>query len=160
MPADLSDPLQAKALADGVNGQFARIDALLHLAGGFAGGAVHETEDGVWDQMMNVNLRSAFHIFRAVIPHMRAARRGRVVAIGSRVAADGAAGIAAYAASKAGLVSLVRSISLENKDFGVTANAILPGSIGVSTSPETIASLALYLVSDAAGGISGVAVPC
>jgi NAD(P)-dependent dehydrogenase (short-subunit alcohol dehydrogenase family) len=159
-PADLLDPAQAKALADMVSGRFGRIDALVHLAGGFVGGAVHETDDATWDQMMNVNLRSAFHMFRAVLPHMRAAGRGRIVAIGSRAAVDLPPGIAAYAASKAALVSLVRSISLENKQLGITANAILPSTIGAQVSPETIASLALYLVSDAAAQITGVAIPC
>jgi NAD(P)-dependent dehydrogenase (short-subunit alcohol dehydrogenase family) len=110
--------------------------------------------------MIDVNLRSAFHTFRAVVPRLRAARRGRIVAIGSRVAMDGAPGIAAYSASKAALVSLIRSISLENKDYGIAANAILPRTIGVDTAPETIASLAIYLVSDAAAGITGAAIPC
>jgi NAD(P)-dependent dehydrogenase (short-subunit alcohol dehydrogenase family) len=159
-PADLLDPAQAKALVDRVSGRFGRIDALVHLAGGFVGGAVHETDDATWNQMMNVNLRSAFHMFRAVLPHMRAAGRGRIVAIGSRAAVDLPPGIAAYAASKAALVSLVRSISLENKQLGITANAILPSTIGAQVSPETIASLALYLVSDAAAQITGVAIPC
>lgn len=159
-PADLLDPADAKALADGVAGRFGRIDALVHLAGGFTGGAVHETDDAAWDQMMNLNLRAAFHTLRAVLPHMRAARRGRIVAIGSRASMDVAPGIAAYAASKAALVSLVRSVSLENKELGITANAILPSSIGTQVSPETIASLALYLVSDAAAELTGVAVPC
>ena len=159
-PADLSVSAQAQGLADGVARQHGRIDALVHLAGGFAGGAVHETDDETWDRMMNLNLRSAFHIFRAVIPHMRTAGRGRIVAIGSRAAADLVPGIAAYAASKAALTSLVRSISLENKDAGITANAILPSTIGVAVKPETIAALAVYLVSDAAAEITGVAVPC
>jgi NAD(P)-dependent dehydrogenase (short-subunit alcohol dehydrogenase family) len=70
----------------------------------FSGGAVHETDDATWDQMMNVNLRAAFH-FRAVVPHMRKAGRGRIVAIGSRAPLIWAPGIAAYAASKAAMVS-------------------------------------------------------
>jgi NAD(P)-dependent dehydrogenase (short-subunit alcohol dehydrogenase family) len=159
-PADLAVSAQAKELADKVAGHFGRIDALVHLAGGFAGGAVHETDDATWDQMMNMNLRSAFHIFRSVIPHMRKEKRGRIVAIGSRAAVELGPGIAAYAASKAALQSLVRSISLENKDLGITANAILPSTIGVSVKPQTIADLALYLVSDAAAEITGVAIPC
>jgi NAD(P)-dependent dehydrogenase (short-subunit alcohol dehydrogenase family) len=154
--ADLTDPVQVKRLIDSIE----RIDALVHLAGGFAGGAVHETDDETWTRMMDMNLRSAFHVFRAVIPHMRKAGRGRIVAIGSRAAVDLTPGIAAYAAAKAGLASLVRSISLENKDLGITANAILPSTIGVSVQPQTIANLALYLVSDAAAEITGVSIPC
>jgi NAD(P)-dependent dehydrogenase (short-subunit alcohol dehydrogenase family) len=159
-PADLSDPIQTKDLVDKVAGHFGRIDALVHVAGGFAGGAVHETDDDTWNRMMDMNLRSAFHTFRAVLPHMRKEKYGRIVAIGSRAAVDLGPGIAAYAASKSALQSLVRSISLENKDLGITANVILPSTIGVAVQPATIANLALYLVSDAAAEITGVAIPC
>jgi NAD(P)-dependent dehydrogenase (short-subunit alcohol dehydrogenase family) len=158
--ADLLDPLQAKELADRVSGQFGRIDALVHLAGGFAGGALHETDDAAWTEMMNVNLRSSFHIFRAVIPYLRAARRGRIVAISSRAGIDPAPGIAAYAASKAALISLVRSIALENKDLGITANAIVPAVIDTDAKRQEIASMAMCLVSDAAAEITGNSVIC
>jgi len=172
-PADLLDAAQARDLAAKVLERYGRIDALVHLAGAFTGSALHETTDAVWDQMMNVNLRSAFHILRAVIPHMRTARRGRIVAIGARAAIDTAPGIAAYAASKAALVSLVRSTALENKDLGITANAILPGAIDTEAnrswgapeerakwvSPARIASLAVWLTSDDAADVSGAMLP-
>jgi len=173
VPADLLDPAQAAHLADTVLERCGRIDALVHLAGGFQGGVLHETTDAVWDEMMNANLRAAFHIFRAVIPAMRKAGRGRIVAIGSRLSVDTAPGAAAYAASKAGLVSLVRSAALENRDAGITANAILPGTIDTAknrewgspedrakwVSPDRIADLAVFLVSDAAAQITGAAIP-
>src|SRR5262249_19613988 len=122
-------------------------------------------DDATWDQMMNVNVRAAFHAFRAVIPHMRKAGRGRIVAIGSKAAVDTAPGIAAYAASKAALVSLVRSVAAENAGFGITANAILPGTIDTAgtnpdwVSPQRIAALVWFLVSDAGAQISGAALP-
>jgi NAD(P)-dependent dehydrogenase (short-subunit alcohol dehydrogenase family) len=159
-PADLSDPLQAKGLADRVSGHFGRIDALVHLAGGFTAGAVHETDDDTWNQMMDLNLRSSFHIFRAVLPHMRAAGRGRIVAISSRAGIDPGPGIAAYAASKAALISLVRSIALENKDLGITANVIVPAVIDTDAKRREIASMAICLVSDAAAEITGTSVIC
>lgn len=172
-PADLLDPGQAAALADAVVSRCGRIDALVHVAGGFSGGAVHETSDEVWDRMMNLNVRAAFHIFRAVIPHMRRAGRGRIAAIASRAAVEPAAGIAAYAASKAALLSLVRSVAVENRAAGITANVILPGTIDTDAnrqwgspeerakwvSPDRIAALAVFLVSDAAAEINGAAVP-
>jgi NAD(P)-dependent dehydrogenase (short-subunit alcohol dehydrogenase family) len=172
-PADLVDPAQAAALAKTVLDRHGRIDALIHLAGGFTGASVHETTDAAWDQMMNLNLRAAFHILRAVIPIMRAARRGRIVAVASRAAVDTAPGIAAYAASKAALLSLVRSAALENQDLGITANAILPGTIDTEAnrqwgtpeerakwvSPDRIAALALFLVSDRGREITGAALP-
>src|SRR4051812_22919443 len=173
IPADLLDPSQADHLAETVLARHGRIDALVHLAGGFTGGALHETTDAVWDEMMNGNVRAAFHTFRAVIPAMRKANRGRIVAISSRLAAETAPGVAAYAASKAALVSLVRSAALENRDAGITANAILPGTIDTPAnrawgspeerakwvSPESIAKVALFLASDAAAEITGAAIP-
>ena len=159
-PADLLDPAQAKALADKVSGQFGRIDALVHLAGGFSGGAVHETDDATWNQMMDMNLRSSFHIFRAVIPHLRAAGKGRIVAVSSRAAIEPGPGIAAYAASKAALISLVRSVAVENKDAGISANAIVAGNIDTEAKRREIASIALCLVSDAAAEITGTSVLC
>jgi NAD(P)-dependent dehydrogenase (short-subunit alcohol dehydrogenase family) len=172
-PADLLDPAAATALADAVVAKCGRIDALIHVAGGFSGGALHETSDAVWDQMMNLNLRAAFNAFRAVLPHMRRAGRGRIVAIGSRAAVDPAAGIAAYAASKAAMLSLVRSIALENADAGIVANAILPGTIDTEAnrqwgsekerakwvSPARIAQVAVFLASDAAAQVNGAALP-
>ena len=173
-PADLSDPAQARALADSVIGLHGRIDALVHVTGGFSGGSpVHETDDALWDQMFSVNLRAALHIFRAVIPPMRQAKRGRIVAIGSRAAVEPAPNIAAYSASKAALVSLVKTVALENRDAGITANAILPGTIDTAAnqkwrtpeerakwvSPERLAALAVFLVSDAAAEITGAAIP-
>jgi NAD(P)-dependent dehydrogenase (short-subunit alcohol dehydrogenase family) len=172
-PADLLDPAQAAALADAVATKLGGIDALIHVAGGFSGGALHETTDEVWSRMMDLNLRAAFHIFRAVVPHMRRTGRGRIVAIGSRAGVDPAAGVAAYAASKAALLSLVRSLAVENRDVGITANCILPGTIDTAAnrewgseadrakwvSPERIAAVAVFLASDAAAGVNGAAVP-
>ena len=173
VPADLLDSAQAAQLVETVLARWGRIDVLVHLAGGFTAGAIHETDDAVWDGMMNANLRAAFHMLRAIIPGMRKARRGRIIAIGSRLAVETAPGVAAYAASKAALVSLIRSAAMENRDFGITANTILPGTIDTAAnrswgspeerakwvSPERIADLAVFLASDAAAEISGAAIP-
>ncbi len=104
---------------------------------------------------------------------MRKAGAGRIVAIGSRAGVQPAANIVAYSASKAALVSLVQTAALENRDAGITANVILPGTIdtpanrksdptaGNSTwiAPERLAALALFLISDAAAQITGAAIP-
>ena len=174
VPADLSDPAAASHLIDTVIQSLGRIDSLIHVAGGFAGGApLHETDEATWDSMMNLNARAAFHILRALIPHMRKAGAGRIVAIGSRAGVQPATNIVAYSASKAALVSLVQTAALENRDAGITANVILPGTIdtpanrksdptaGNSTwiAPERLAALALFLISDAAAQITGAAIP-
>jgi len=174
IPADLSDGAAAVRLAGIVVERFGRIDSLIHVAGGFAGGSpIHETDDTTWDAMMSLNARAAFHILRAVIPHMRRAGRGRIVAIGSRAGVEPSANIAAYSASKAALVSLVRTAELENRDKGITANVILPGTIdtvgnrasdpGADRSkwilPERLAALAMFLASDGGAQITGAAIP-
>jgi NAD(P)-dependent dehydrogenase (short-subunit alcohol dehydrogenase family) len=173
-PADLGRASDATALADAVAARFGGIDALVHVAGGFAGGVpIHETEDAVWDGMMSLNAGAAFHILRAAIPYLRRSVRGRIVAIGSRAGVEPVAGIGAYAASKAALVSLVRTAALENRAAGVTVNVILPGTIDTEANrradpgadrsawvaPERIAALAVFLVSDAAAEITGAAIP-
>jgi NAD(P)-dependent dehydrogenase (short-subunit alcohol dehydrogenase family) len=120
-----------------------------------------------------MNLNPTFHMLRAVIPHMRKAGTGRIIAIGSRAAENPGARVGAYSASKAALVSLIRTVALENKDAGITANVILPGTIdtpsnrkamaGADTStwvqPESIASLIVWLVGNAGKDVTGAAIP-
>jgi NAD(P)-dependent dehydrogenase (short-subunit alcohol dehydrogenase family) len=174
VPGELSSREAAQAIANSVAGRFRRIDILVHLVGGFAGGApVAETEDATFERMLDLNLRSAFHILRAVIPVMRASGSGRIVAIGSRAAVEPQPFIAAYSASKSALVTLMRSVAMENKDSGITANVILPGTMDTPANraadpaadvtkwidPQQVANLALWLVSDAASQVTGSVIP-
>jgi NAD(P)-dependent dehydrogenase (short-subunit alcohol dehydrogenase family) len=174
MPADLTDAATASQLIESTAQRFQRIDVLIHVMGGFAGGQpIPETHDATWDLMMNLNVRSAFHLFRALLPHMRKAGRGRIVAIASRAALEPAPNISAYSASKAALVSLVRTAALENKELGITANAILPGTMNTDANrksdphadasrwvpPKTVADLTVFLASESAAQITGAAIP-
>jgi NAD(P)-dependent dehydrogenase (short-subunit alcohol dehydrogenase family) len=174
VPGELSSREAAQAIANAVMGRFRRIDILVHLVGGFAGGTpVAETEDATFERMLDLNLRSAFHILRAVIPVMRASGSGRIVAIGSRAAVEPQPLIAAYSASKSALVTLMRSVAMENKDSGITANVILPGTMDTPANraadpaadvtkwidPQQVANLALWLVSDAASQVTGSMIP-
>ncbi len=132
-----------------------------------------ETDDSTWQQMFEANLNSAFHILRAVLPEMRKAGSGRIIAIASRQAEEPAPSIGAYSASKAALVSLLRTVALENKDAGIAANVILPGTIdtpgnrkempGADTSswvqPASVASLIVWLAGDAGKDVTGAAIP-
>jgi NAD(P)-dependent dehydrogenase (short-subunit alcohol dehydrogenase family) len=151
-----------------------RIDALSHLMGGFAGGSrVADTDDAVFDQMIDMNLRSAFHMMRAVLPRMRAHGSGRIIAIGSKAAVEPAPMAGVYAASKAALVSLVRTVARENADRGISVNVVLPGTMDTPAnrsfqpggdyskwvSPAQVASLLVHLASDAASQISGAVIP-
>src|SRR3954464_13818690 len=119
-PAAIADLASAKKLTDDVVKKLGKIDILIHLVGACAGGAsVADTDDATWAKMLDLNLNAAFHIFRAVLPHLRKASGGRIVAIGSRMAVEPQPGVGAYEVSKAALVSLVRATALENKDAGV-----------------------------------------
>jgi len=172
--AALNSLSEAKKAVAGVITRCGRIDVLAHLVGGFTGGqTVAESDDATWHRMFDANLNSAFHIFRAVIPPMRKAGGGRIIAIGSRQAEEPAPTIGAYSASKAAMVSLMKTVALENKDAGITANVILPGTMdtpanrkampGADVSqwvqPATVASLIVWLAGDAAKDVTGAAIP-
>jgi len=174
LPTTLNNLDEASKAAETVIAHFGKIDLLVHTVGGFSGGqTVADTDDATWQRMFDMNINSTFHILRAVIPYMRAAKRGRIVAIGSRAAESPGAKVGAYSASKAAVVSLVRTVAIENKDLGITANVILPGTIDtpanraampgadVSTwvEPESMASLILWLASDGGKDVTGAAIP-
>jgi NAD(P)-dependent dehydrogenase (short-subunit alcohol dehydrogenase family) len=174
LPAALTSLDAARKAVNTVIARWGRVDILAHLVGGFAGGqTVAEMDDATWQRMFDANLNSAFHILRAVIPPMRKAGGGRIVAIGSRAAEDPGSKVGAYSASKAALVSLIRTVALENKDAGITANVILPGTIDTPANrrdmpgsdvsqwvqPASVASLILWLAGDAGKDVTGAAIP-
>jgi NAD(P)-dependent dehydrogenase (short-subunit alcohol dehydrogenase family) len=174
MPAELSSGAAAEKLADDVVARFGRIDALVHVMGGFAGGkSVAETDDATFEKMLDLNYRAAFFISRAVLPQMRRQGGGRILAVASRQAVEPAAMIGAYSASKAALVSLIRTIALENKDRCISANTVLPGTMdtpgnragdpGADASqwvqPSHVAAILVHLASDAGAQITGAAIP-
>jgi NAD(P)-dependent dehydrogenase (short-subunit alcohol dehydrogenase family) len=174
LPASLDSLDAAKKAVASVIARHGKIDVLAHLVGGFtAGQTVAATDDATWQRMFDANLNSAFHILRAVIPEMRKAGGGRIIAIGSRQAEEPAPTIGAYSASKAALVSLIKTVALENKDVGITANVILPGTIdtpanrkdipGANVSqwvqPASIAGLIVWLAGDSGKDVTGAAIP-
>jgi NAD(P)-dependent dehydrogenase (short-subunit alcohol dehydrogenase family) len=174
LAAELSTADGAKNMVDSVLARFGRLDVLAHTVGGFAGGqAVAETDDATFQRMFDVNLNSTFYLLRAAIPAMRKTGNGRIIAIGSRAALEPGAGIGAYSASKAAMVSLIRTVALENKDAGLTANVILPGTIDTPANrkampkadvskwvqPATIASLITWLADEAGKDVNGAVIP-
>jgi NAD(P)-dependent dehydrogenase (short-subunit alcohol dehydrogenase family) len=172
--AELSDGERARQVVENVVGKAGRIDGLVHLVGAFAGGhSVAETDDATLDKMLDLNLRSAFHMIRAILPIMRAQGAGRIVGIGSKAAAEPAALAGVYGASKAALVSLIRTIARENVDRNVSANVVLPGTMDTPANraamptadyskwvhPGQVAKLLVHLASDQASQISGAVIP-
>ena len=174
LPATLDSLATAKKAVDTVVARFGKIDVLAHTVGGFSGGqAVADTDDATFQRMLDMNLNSAFHILRAVIPHMRKAGAGRIIGISSRSAENPGPNVGAYSASKAAFSSLMWTVALENKDAGITANVILPGTMdtpgnrkampGADTSqwvqPAAVASLIVWLAGDAGKDVTGAAIP-
>lgn len=151
-----------------------RLDALVHVMGGFAmDGPVHESSESTWDHLLNLNLRSAFLVLRAALPPMIEAGYGRIAAVGSRAGADPGPGLAAYNVSKAGLHTLIRTVAAEVRPHNITANVVLPSTIDTPANreampkadfskwvrPDSIASMILHLCSDEAADTSGALVP-
>lgn len=172
--AELSSYDSAKRLMDEVLRSFKRLDVLVHTVGGFAGGAsVAETDDATFERMLDVNLNSTFYILRAAIPVLRRSGSGRIIAIGSRAALEPGPGVGAYSASKAAMLSLIKTVALENHDAGLTANVILPGTIDTPANraampkadfskwvkADNISSMVVWLAGDSAKEITGAALP-
>ncbi len=172
--ADLTKPEGARAVAAAAIGQAGKIDILVHVMGAFAGGQpVAETDDATWAKMISLNLSAAFFMVRAVLPAMIDARYGRIVAVGSRASLEPAANLSAYNVSKAGLNTLIRTVALEGREQGITANVVLPSIIDTPANreampeadfsrwvqPAAIAEQIVWLSSEAAGDISGALIP-
>ena len=173
-PGEIASRDSAQAVCSAVVARFGRIDILVHLVGAFKGGKpVAETDDDTFRSMLDANLVAAFYIIRAVLPDMRTRGSGRILAIGSKAAIETAPMIGAYAASKAALVSLVRTVAIENRDRGITANVVLPGTMDTLANraampgkdpskwvqPSQVAGMLVHLATDEASQISGAAIP-
>jgi NAD(P)-dependent dehydrogenase (short-subunit alcohol dehydrogenase family) len=174
LPGEISSRESAQDLVNQVVARFGRFDVLGHTVGGFAGGqSIAETDDPTFQRMFDLNLNSVFHMLQAAIPTLRKAGDGRIIAIGSRAALEPGPGVGAYSASKAAMVSLIRTVALENKDAGLTANVILPGTMDTPANrkampnadfskwvrPATVASLVTWLAADAGQDINGAVIP-
>jgi NAD(P)-dependent dehydrogenase (short-subunit alcohol dehydrogenase family) len=171
--ASLADAAGAEAFVARAASDLGRLDAVALVAGAWAGGASFEAAPpDEWDRMLRTNLDTVAHVCRAALPHLRA-QGGSVVAVGSRAAETGGAGMAAYAVSKLAVHALVRVLALENAGHGVRFNAVLPGTIDTPanrrampdadrskwTSPEAIAGVMAFLLSSDSAPTSGALVP-
>jgi NAD(P)-dependent dehydrogenase (short-subunit alcohol dehydrogenase family) len=153
--------------------RFGGIDVLVNVAGGFRWERLEDGDPATWDQLYAMNLRTAVVCCKAALPALLGRRAGRIVNIGAGAAARAAAGMGAYAASKAGVQRLTESLAEELKDRGVTVNAVLPGIIDTPrnradmpgadfsrwVAPEAIADVIVFLASDAARAVTGAAIP-
>jgi len=173
LPIDFTKPAAVRDAIESIIPRLGRLDVLVHVLGGFAGGqTVADTDDSTWERMRDLNLTSAFYVFRAAIPHLRKSGSGRIVAIGSLTAVEPHAGLGAYVTFKAALTTLVKTVALENKDAGLTANVVLPGTMDTPTNrksmpsadhskwvqPQNVADLVLWLANERAGHITGTSI--
>jgi NAD(P)-dependent dehydrogenase (short-subunit alcohol dehydrogenase family) len=168
--ADLTRATEVEAFISSVISRFGRVDCLINLAGGYAGGAfVEEFPLDEIDRMLNINFRSALLMCRAVLPGMKARGSGRIVNVASLPAVTPKPRTGPYAIAKRAVITLTETIAEEGKGSGVTANAIAPGIIVTDANreampgsdvsrwvtPEEIAHLIAFLCSAHGGLLNG-----
>jgi len=149
------------------------IDALINIAGGFRWETVQDGHLDSWDSLYRTNLRTAVAVSQAVLPYLRKSARASIVNIGAAGAVKAAAGMGAYAASKAGVARLTEALAEELKDDGITVNALLPSIIDTPANrrdmpeadftrwvaPEQLAGTIAFLLSAPARAITGALIP-
>lgn len=152
---NLTDRAQSDALGSDIERVYGGVDALVLAAGGFAmGGSVSDTDPALWERMFAINLTSAYHATRVLLPLVRR-RRGAVVYFGSTAALAGrsSAGMAAYVAAKSGVLALMRAVAEEEAPHGVRANAIAPVAIRTAANIASMGSDARYVEREEVAGV-------
>ncbi len=175
--SDAADYDAAHAVVEDVIKEFGRIDILVNNAGITRDTLLMRMSEELWDEVIRVNLKSAFNFTHAVTPYMMRQRSGSIMSLSSVVGLNGNAGQANYAASKAGIIALMKTTAKELGPRGIRANAIAPGFILTDMTkvlneetlkqfvsmvpmrrggqPEEVAKVALFLASDLSSYVSG-----
>ncbi len=174
VPVDLLDQAKLDAAVRRVCERFRRIDVVCNIAGGFRMGApVHETSDKDWTFLFDINARSLLNMARAVVPAMIRAGGGRIVNIGAYSAQRGVAQMGAYVAAKSSVIRLTETMAAELREKNINVNCVLPTMIDTPenrsampdadpkrwVAPEDLASVIVFLASDAARAVHGAALP-
>jgi 3-oxoacyl-[acyl-carrier protein] reductase len=175
--ADISRPAEASHLVDNTLTTCGKVDILVNNAGIARDQLVLKMSDEEWDQVLSVNLKGSFLCIRAALRPMLKQRWGRIINIASVAGVIGNPGQANYAAAKAGLIGLTKTVAREVAARGITVNAVAPGAIDTAMfrslsesirqeivkqipigrlgSPEDVAQTVAFLASDAASYITG-----
>lgn len=168
---NLGDGPAAQAAFAAIARRFQRIDALVNIAGGFRWETLEDGTVETWDQLYEINVRTAVNACRAVLPHLPTG--GRIVNIGAAGAVKAAAGMGAYAASKSGVARLTEALAEELKQRQITVNAVLPSIIDTPANradmpdadharwvqPQELAEVILFLLGARASGVTGALIP-
>ena len=174
---DVTDPEGVSAAVEEVLSQFSRVDILVNNAGITRDNLLVRMSAGEWDQVLDVNLKGVFHCTKALARQMMKQRQGRIVNIASVVGLMGNAGQSNYCAAKAGIIGFTKAVAKELASRSVTVNAIAPGFIETEMTkklgeenrdafmqaiplrrfgtPEDVALLVSFLVSEDAGYLTG-----
>lgn len=166
--ADLLDEASVQRMIDGME----RVDAVVHLVGGFALGATDTFALDDFRQQLDLNVITAFLVIKHALRRMKEAGYGRIVTVGSRAALEPGAQMAAYSAAKAAVVAMTRSVADEVCELDITANTVLPSVIDTPANraamgedeahkwvaPRRLAEAIAWLASEGAGDLRGAAV--
>lgn len=170
---DLTDPASANAALQRAADALGGVDALVNVAGGFQWQTVEGDAFDAWERMFDMNLKTAVLATRAALPHLRARPQARIVNVAATAALSAAAGMCAYAASKAGVLKLTEALAVELADAGINVNAVLPSIIdtpqnrrdmpGADTSrwvqPADLAKVVLFFLGEDSAAVTGAALP-
>ncbi len=171
--ADATDPSAVAPIMERIVDTIGVPDALVNTLGVFQMADAMTTTPDQFRLMIDVNVASALWLSQAVAPYMKTKGSGSIVHIASRQGLEPATGLAAYAVSKAALVHLTRVLDLELRPFGIRVNSVAPQLIDTeknqsvlpkevlshAVSPEALAEVVAFLVSDAAAPVSGAILP-
>jgi NAD(P)-dependent dehydrogenase (short-subunit alcohol dehydrogenase family) len=130
--ADISKSADVNAMADKVIRQFGKIDILVNNAGGVAGvkgGDIDTSTEEDWDKILSINLKGAFLVCKAVVPHMKARKYGKIINTSSMGAVHPSVSVLHYHSAKAGILGLTLNLAFELAPFNICVNALVPGPI-------------------------------
>ena len=140
--ADMTKPEQIRAMAAEAEAAFGKVDIVVNNAGIQHVAPIEEFPEAKWDAIVAINLSSAFHLIKAVVPGMKARRFGRIVNIASAHGLIASPFKAAYVTAKHGLIGLSKTVALEVAEFGITSNTICPGYVKTPLVDQQIAGQA------------------